>query len=307
MTEDETSQEDEEGPHQRGNSERARHKAKAEQREAELNEPLTIAEREQVGEHRRLSSRTVYLIILAEGEEELSRPSWSLIWSLIWSGIAAGVGISTSVLAEEILHAKLGDISHRHLVENFGYSLGFVLVILSRLQLFTGNTLSVVLPLLFRPSRDKLLNSGRLWGLVLTANLLGTAVTALMTLWPGTVEPWVADGMIAVSLHFAEVRGWDALLLGIPAGFLIAAIVWMLPSAKGFEIFVILVFTYLIALGDFTHVIAGATEVFLLIFSGNLSVYDGVVLMLLPTLAGNIIGGTGLFALLAHAQVRDEV
>ena len=67
------------------------------------------------------------------------------------------------------------------------------------------------------------------------------------------------------------------------------------------------IFTYLIALGDFTHVIAGATEVFLLIFSGNLPVYDGVVLLLLLTLAGNIIGGTGLFALLADAQVRDQV
>jgi hypothetical protein len=27
----------------------------------------------------------------------------------------------------------------------------------------------------------------------------------------------------------------------------------------------------------------------------------------LPTLAGNVLGGTGLFALLAYAQVKDEV
>jgi formate/nitrite transporter FocA (FNT family) len=28
---------------------------------------------------------------------------------------------------------------------------------------------------------------------------------------------------------------------------------------------------------------------------------------LLPALAGNIVGGTGLFAVLAHAQVKDEI
>jgi formate/nitrite transporter FocA (FNT family) len=28
---------------------------------------------------------------------------------------------------------------------------------------------------------------------------------------------------------------------------------------------------------------------------------------LLPAIAGNIIGGTGLFAVLAHAQVRNEI
>lgn len=278
-------------------------KVEAEEREARINEPLTAAEREQVGEHRRLSSRTVYSIILAEGEEELSRPNRSLIWS----GVAAGVGISASVLAEGILHVRLEGWPYRGLVENFGYCLGFILVILSRLQLFTENTVSVVLPLLYRPTRDKFLNTARLWGLVLIANLAGAGITALMALWPGMVKPWVAEGMLSVSRHYAETTGWEALLLGIPAGFFIAAIVWMLASAKGFEIFVIAVFTYLIALGDFTHVIAGATEVFLLIFNGDLSVFDGLVLMLLPTLVGNIIGGTGLFAALAHAQVSEEV
>jgi hypothetical protein len=56
-------------------------------------------------DHRRLSARALYTVVLAEDEEELSRPTMSLIPS----GIAAGLGISTSVMVEGVLHMKLAD------------------------------------------------------------------------------------------------------------------------------------------------------------------------------------------------------
>ena len=278
-------------------------KREAEAREVAANEPLTENERVQVSEHRRLSSRTVYAIVLAEGEEELSRPNSSLLGS----GVAAGIGISASVLAEGTLRDKLGGHPYRELIENMGYTVGFIIVILSRLQLFTENTVSVVLPLLFRPSRRKFLDTARLWGIVLAANFVGTALTAAVTYWGGVVPPEILHGMLSVSADAAHAQGMRALLLGVPAGFFIAAVVWMLPSSRGFEIFVIFLFTYLIALCHFAHVVAGSTEIFLLIFDGSLSVWTGVGVILLPTLVGNIIGGTGLFAVLAHAQVSGEV
>lgn len=280
-----------------------RRKDESEQWEVEVKEPLTQSEIAQVEDHRRLSARSVYTVILAEGEEELSRPTMSLILS----GIAAGVAISTSVMAEGALHAKLVDHAYRELLQDFGYSVGFILVILSRLQLFTENTISVVLPLLYAPRRDKLLNSARLWGVVLLANMVGCAATAFLTLSFGSENSEIMQGMIEVSRHYVGITGWDAMLRGVPAGFLIAAVVWMLPSSKGSEVFVILIFTYLIAMTGMTHVVAGATEVFLIVFSGDLAFLDGVIANLLPTLAGNVIGGTFLFAVLAHAQVSTEV
>jgi formate/nitrite transporter FocA (FNT family) len=54
-----------------------------------------------------------------------------------------------------------------------GYSLGFLLVILGRQQLFTENTLTSILPLLQHPTFPTLGKALRLWGIVLVANLRG--------------------------------------------------------------------------------------------------------------------------------------
>ena len=62
--------------------------------------PLNAQERKDVRDHHSLSSVSVYAVVHREGMEELNRPATSL-W---WSGVAAGLGISTSVMAEGILH-----------------------------------------------------------------------------------------------------------------------------------------------------------------------------------------------------------
>jgi len=69
----------------------------------------------------------------------------------------------------------------------------------------------------------------------------------------------------------------------------------------------VLTLTYVIALGDFTHVIAGSAETFLLLFAGQIEIAHALGDLIAPALIGNIIGGTGLFALLAYAQVRQEL
>jgi formate/nitrite transporter FocA (FNT family) len=69
----------------------------------------------------------------------------------------------------------------------------------------------------------------------------------------------------------------------------------------------VLTLTCTIALGDFTHVVAGGAEAFLLVFAGQTGIGHALGAIIVPALIGNIIGGTGLFALLAHAQVRQEL
>ena len=289
---------------------KAEQKAERENAEREIEKgapTLTRKERKRVGEFSRLTALTVFSIIRREGEEELRRPAFSL-W---WSGIAAGIGISTSVFAQAILYNALAGHEHRWLLSSFGYAVGFVLVILSRLQLFTENTLSVVLPMLSAPSWGKLGLSARLWAIVLGANFIGTFLTAFFVITLTAAGEGGGEGHVAamldVSRHAAESTGITALIKGIPAGFFIAALVWMLPSSKGFELWVIILFTTLIAAGGFTHVIAGSTEMFLLVVDGRLSVADAFLGYLLPVFAGNVIGGTGLFAMLAYGQIHAEI
>src|SRR5580692_3952652 len=102
--------------------------------------------REIEGVEERSSPRTpvIYEIVCRLGEEEMARP----VTSLWWSGVAAGLSISFSLLAQAILRAHLPDEAWRPLVTSFGYSIGFVMAVLSRQQLFTENTVTVVLPVM---------------------------------------------------------------------------------------------------------------------------------------------------------------
>ena len=274
----------------------------AEENEDQSEGASTEEKKADAKEHRRLSAVTVFETIRLEGDEELNRP----VISLWWSGIAAGLALSTSLLAEAILYRVLAGNPAREVIAALGYALGFVIVILSRLQLFTENTLSIVLPVLDKPSGENLWRSARLWAVVFVANLVGTFVTAFISLKLGTTTPENTAAMLEVSRKVLEQTGWTGLIHAIPAGFFIASIVWMLPSSKGFEIFTITAFAWLIAAGGFSHVVVGSAEVFLLTLHGELGFWAGLTTILLPALVGNVIGGTGLFAFLAWGQTEAE-
>lgn len=264
---------------------------------------LEPGEHEIVDEKRSVRAPVIYEIVRQEGVEELERPAASL-W---WSGVAAGLAISASIFCKGFFHLHLADAPWRPLVENFGYCVGFIIVILGRFQLFTEQTIKAILPLLSDQSRDNLIRTARLWGIVFAANLAGTFLAALFgTLSTGTTRAQLA-AFQDVSLQFVEKGPIELLALGIPAGFLIAALAWMLPNAEGGKFWVILLVTYVIALGDFAHVVAGATEVFLVLIAGQISIWHAFAGVLLPTLIGNILGGAALFSLIAYAQVREEI
>ena len=155
--------------------EEAREAARA--RRAESEEEISIVhyeedvERELVDKAARLSTKLLYEVIRRDAEEEMARPSRSLFWS----GIAAGVMISFSVLGEAILRTYMPDAPWRYLVENLGYSLGFLFVILGGLQLFTENTLTTVLPIMSDPRARMFCRVGRVWGIVIIANVIGAS------------------------------------------------------------------------------------------------------------------------------------
>ena len=253
----------------------------------------------------RLSAREVYQSIRYDGEEEMARP----LGSLWWSGIAAGIAIASSVVAKGLLHLELPDSPWRTVLEDFGYCAGFVLVVLGRMQLFTENTITVVLPLMARTSWHALFCTLRLWGVVFVANMVGTFVAAGFVVLVGkAATPDHLAAMLTIAEHAIVGRDFlTMLLLAVPAGFFVAALVWMLPNARGFEIWVIVLPTYLIAIGGFAHVVVGSMEVWLLVLSNELQVVDGLRGFIAPALLGNILGGTVLFSLLAYGQVRLEI
>jgi formate/nitrite transporter FocA (FNT family) len=266
-------------------------------------EGITREEERSISKRRRLRAAVVYEIIRVEGEGELAR-SFGALW---WSALGAGLSIGFSALAMALLRAYLPETQGAWIVENVGYAVGFLIVILSRQQLFTENTLTAVLPVIARRQWSWVWVMLRLWGIVLVGNLVGCFLFASFLAFSGALPPDIAAALTAVGSKLMANTPLEMFVKGIVAGWLIAALVWMLPSAEGTEIFVITLITYLIALGGFTHVVAGSAEALYLLLTGHESFFRVTFGFFLPTLLGNVFGGTLLFAVLSYAQVREEI
>jgi formate/nitrite transporter FocA (FNT family) len=248
-------------------------------------------------------SPVVYEVVRRHGEEEMERP----LTSLWWSGVAAGLSISFSLLGQAVLEAHLPDASWQPLVTSFGYCVGFLMVVLGRQQLFTESTITVVLPVLKHLTLDNIWRMGRLWTIVLAANLVGTLFSALFCNFTPALPIPLYDGMLHISQQLTTFGWWEMFFRAISSGFLIAAMVWMIPSAESAKFAVITLMTYLIAIGGFTHIIAGSLEAYLLVFTGTWAWWYMLGHFVVPVLLGNIVGGTALFALLSYAQVMEEI
>ena len=271
--------------------------------EEKVDQTLSWREKMAVEEHEKLSPRLVYEIIRRDGAEELDRPTAALIFS----GIAAGLVISFSFVFKAIIASYIPtDAIWTDLITNFGYTIGFLIAILGHMQLFTENTITTVVPL-FKPfTLDKLRAVGRLWGIVILCNIIGTALASLFFLTTDLFTPNIDKALDELAHHVASFSAIQNLLKGVMSGLLIAALVWMLPSVSN-KFLVIFFMTYLIGLGDFTHVVVGSTEMSYLVWQGEASLGEYLFNFLIPTTIGNIIGGTGVFTLLIYGQVTEEL
>ena len=272
------------------------------QQEEEDAANLSKEEEVDVEERRAPPAKIVHEVIRRQGIEELERPAISLFWS----GLAAGVVMGTSILGEALLSSAIPQGKSHDMLASFGYTLGFLIVIMGRLQLFTESTVTAIIPLATKPSLSSLIRTLRLWGIVLAANILGTFAFALFAHFGGFGSD-VGGHILEISHKLLDRTPRDTFLTAIPSGFLIASLVWMLPSASGQRIWIIIMITWTIALGGFAHIIAGSGEAWTLMVAGEMPFGDVLLHFLGPALIGNVVGGTALFAVLAHAQVHKEI
>lgn len=264
-----------------------------------------MAEQSPAGDVEDLKSadaKQLHRAVREEGEAELRRPAEALLWS----GLAAGIAINTSLIAEAALHKSLPDVPWRPLVTSLGYPIGFMVVVLGRMQLFTESTVTAMLPLVTRPSWGALGGVLRLWGLVLSANLVGTAIGGAAIAAGLIGGPEFRSAALEVATKITEHGPGGTVINAIPAGFMIAMVAWVLPNAREQSVLVIAAFTYVIGIAGFSHSVVGSGEAFLLMFAGRITGLDAFG-SIASAVIGNLIGGAGLFALLAHGQVRGEM
>ena len=264
----------------------------------------TLAENETVDGLKPANAEEIHQAVSEEGVDELDRPKSSLFWS----ALAAGIVVTTSLIAEGVLEHSIPKTGWRDLLVSLGYSVGFLMVILGRMQLFTESTISAILPFVSKPSRAAGLKTARLWAIVIIGNFLGTAIAAGILSSGSIGKPEHFDAMIEVSKSIMQRDAFSTFLNAIPAGFIIAVLAWTWPNARnGSAFWVILVLTWLIGAAGYTHSIVGSAEAFILLFNGYSSAQFTILGFMMPAVLGNLLGGAGIFALLAHAQVKKQL
>ncbi|MEX5384443.1 formate/nitrite transporter family protein [Cronobacter muytjensii] len=241
--------------------------------------------------------------IRQDGEKEMERDAMALFWS----AIAAGLSMGASLLAKGIFHVHLEGIPGGFLLENLGYTFGFIIVIMARQQLFTENTVTAVLPVMHNPTTTNVMLLLRLWGVVLLGNIVGTGLAALAFEFMPIFDEATRDAFVKIGMEVMHNTPGEMFANAIISGWIIATMVWMFPSAGAAKIVVIILMTWLIALGNTTHIVVGTVEILYLVFNGTIHWSEFFWPFALPTLAGNIIGGTFIFALLSHAQIRNDM
>lgn len=241
--------------------------------------------------------------IRQDGEKELERDAMALLWS----AIAAGLSMGASLLAKGVFHVNLEGVPGSFLLENLGYTFGFIIVIMARQQLFTENTVTAVLPVMQKPIGSNFLLLIRLWGMVLLGNLIGTGLAAWAFEYMPVFDEQTRDAFVNIGMEVMKNTPGEMFANAIISGWIIATMVWMFPAAGSAKIVVIIIMTWLVGLGDLTHIVVGSVEILYLVFNGTIHWSDFFWPFALPTLAGNICGGTFIFALISHAQIRNDM
>lgn len=263
---------------------------------------LSADEEQEVSHNQPPRAAVLHEIIRAQGDKELQRT----IAALWWSALAAGLTMGLSLMAMGLFYARLPDGDSSQVIASLGYSAGFLAVILARQQLFTENTLTAVLPVMSKPTLGNAGRLLRLWTVVLVGNLCGTLLVAYVMLHLPIFDTKTDLAFLEIGRKIMENDTGQMFAKGIVSGWMIATMVWMIPSMESAKMWIIILITYLMALGDFTHIVVGSAEVSYLVFAGELPWKDFWLIFAGPTLAGNIIGGSFIFALISHAQIRSE-
>ncbi|NJL95995.1 MAG: formate/nitrite transporter family protein [Anaerolineae bacterium] len=245
------------------------------------------------------STDEIFQRIVAAADEEFSRSPRILFFS----GLAAGLSIGLSFMSRAALTAAIPP-EGAAVIGNLLYPIGFIFIVMGHYQLFTENTLTPVTLVLTRlASLPALLT---IWGLVLSANLLGATLVALVLATTGVLDPEAQAVGTEIGLHALELNWMDLFVKGIFAGWLVAGMVWIIHAVRDsitrfLSVFLIM---YLIPTVGLYHCIVGACEGMYLVFSGEAALWEVFSTFFVPVLLGNTVGGVLLVAFLNYGQTH---
>jgi formate/nitrite transporter FocA (FNT family) len=246
----------------------------------------------------RPSAEDIYQQVATNARQELKRSNAALAIS----GFGGGAFMGLSALGTAIAVALIGDSPRAHMISRMFYTLGFIVVIVGRSQLFTENTLYPVALVL--AEKKELWNTLRLWAVVLPANVAGAFAFAALMSWTPALNPAYVESLsrlgAAAIAHPAGAVFWS----GVIGGWMIALAAWLVSGSHSItgSVAVIWLLTYIVGLGDFAHCIASSGEIFVTVLLHR-APWMAYPEWFFPAVLGNICGGVGLVTILEYGQV----
>jgi formate/nitrite transporter len=237
--------------------------------------------------------------------------------SMSMLGILAGgfIGLGALYYVLVISDATLGFATAR-VLGGVCFSLGLLLVVVAGAELFTGNNLLVMAWADGKLSTWEVLRN---WGVVCTANFLGAVGLAALVFVSGHSEMnggAIGKTYLNIALAKSTLPFWTAFFRGVMCNVLVCMAVWMAFAGRSVvDKFIAIVFpiSAFVAAG-FEHSIANMylIPLAMMLKASNAALpaaYDAITIAgmmrnLVPVIAGNIIGGSVLVALVYHVIYR---
>jgi len=220
---------------------------------------------------------------------------------LVMLGLLAGVFIGLGALFFVIVQSdpSLGFAAKR-VLGGIVFSLGLLLVIVAGAELFTGNNLLAMAWAEGKSTSAEVLKN---WVVICGANFVGAAGLAAVVVLSGHTEMnggAVREAYVQIGAHKAALPPMKAFFSGVLCNVLVCMAVWM--SLAGRSVVdklaaIILPIAAFVAAG-FEHSVANMYLIPLAMMLESGAIRDwGLARNLIPVIAGNLVGGSVLVAL----------
>ena len=220
--------------------------------------------------------------------------------TLVLLGMLAGAFIGLGAMGFTLVASDitLGPAAAR-LLGGLTFSLGLILVVVAGAELFTGNNL---LAMAWASGRLSTLELLRNWAVVCVANFVGAAGLALLVWLSGhgaLDQGAVGRTVVRIAAAKAELPWVEAFFRGVLCNVLVCMAVWMAIGGRSVTdkvLAIVFPITAFVAAG-FEHSIANMYFFPLAMMLGAPLGATDMLHNLVPVIAGNIVGGSVLVAL----------
>jgi len=227
-------------------------------------------------------------------------PLLTLIMLAVLAGAFIGLGALFSVIV--LSDPTLGFAASR-LLAGAVFSLGLLLVVVAGAELFTGNNLLAMAWAEGAVTTGDVLKN---WGIVAAANFVGAAGLAALVFLSGHADlngGAIGRTYLEIAAAKSSLPWWSAFFRGVLCNVLVCLAVWMALAGRSVTdkaVAILLPIAAFVAAG-FEHSVANMyllpMGLLLQAAAGEPLAWSGLSRNLMPVIAGNIVGGSVLVAL----------